>query len=162
MSAGPEGNPEPWNLSLQAFCQHQLSGHSSPVSCIAAHPQKPVAASLDASGMVLLWALEPLQLLGPAFSPHQPGGLKHQDSMALLDSGTQQAASPLHPPVQVECVAICWLPLGSAVQDMPTVLACAMKDGAVKLLSVRTRYTAWPTYEGSMRHDARMRHLAVP
>lgn len=137
--AGPDGSPRPWNLSLQSFCQHQVSGHGSAITCMAAHPQQPVAASLDGEGTVLLWALEPLQLLGPAFGPDQGIGLKHQDSMALLDSSLQQALPP-HPLQTVQCAAMCWLGLGEPAQEpLQAVLACAMTDGAVKLLAVRTR-----------------------
>lgn len=137
--AGPDGSPRPWNLSLQSFCQHQVSGHGSAITCMAAHPQQPVAASLDAEGTVLLWALDPLQLLGPAFGPDQPSGLKHQDSMALLDGTLQQAALPPQNLQPVQCTAICWLGLGESAQEPQAVLACAMTDGAVKLLAVCTR-----------------------
>ena len=137
--AGPDGSPRPWNLSLQSFCQHQVSGHGSAITSMAAHPQQPVAASLDAEGTVLLWALDPLQLLGPAFGPDQGNGLKHQDSMALLDSSMQQAFLDPNPQQPVQCAAICWLGLGEPAQEPHAVLACAMTDGAVKLLAVRTR-----------------------
>ena len=102
-----------------------------------------MAASLDTAGTVLLWALEPLQLLGPAFGPQQPGGLKHQHSMALLDSGSQPAKpAPAMQPVQ--CTAICWLPLEETAQDALPVLACASRDGVVKLLATRTRCLSMP------------------
>ena len=106
---------------------------------MAAHPEQPVAASLDSDGTVLLWAVEPLQLLGPAFSPDEPGGLKHQGSMAILDSSLPQFDQPQSQMQPVQCVALCWLGLGEPAQEAQPVLACAMSDGAVKLLAVHLR-----------------------
>ena len=67
ISAGDQPLAMVHELPLHSLTLQRQTGHAAPVTALAQHPQQPLAASLDSSGLVLLWAVPagaPLQLLG--------------------------------------------------------------------------------------------------
>ena len=67
ISAGNQPLAMVHELPLHSLTLQRQTGHAAPVTALAQHPQQPLAASLDASGLALLWAVPagaPLQLLG--------------------------------------------------------------------------------------------------
>ena len=67
ISAGDQPLAMVHELPLHSLTLQRQTGHAAPVTALAQHPQQPLAASLDASGLLLLWAVPAgasLQLLG--------------------------------------------------------------------------------------------------
>ena len=86
ISAGDQPLAMVHELPLHSLTLQRQTGHAAPVTALAQHPQQPLAASLDANGLVLLWAV-------PAGAPLQPlGSLSELSGAAQGQAGATAVA----------------------------------------------------------------------
>lgn len=92
----------PRQLPLHDYTTQAITGHQSPITCLATHPTQPLTFTADQGGLTMLWHSGPLTPLGSL------GGLLG-DSLAA--GSTPQVS------------AACWLVTQAAAKDVGGILA---------------------------------------
>ena len=103
----------PRQLSLHDYTTQAITGHQSPITCLATHPSQPLIFTADQRGLTMLWHSAPLNPLGGLGS--------------LLGDFHAAGSAP-------RVSAACWLVTQPGPKDVEGILAVATASHLVLLV----------------------------